>query len=87
MPGRFIGHVGIASLSPSEAAHPAQVLLEFFEFLHLHQVKEMLEDIKSSVLAKRFSHLNYTREEDDLTYFFEKLEKLIEAAYLLKAKD
>ena len=87
MPGRFTGHAGVASLSPEEAANPAQVLLEFFEFLHLHQVKEMMEDIKSSVLAKRFGHLNYTREEDDLIYFFEKLQKLIEAAYLLKAKD
>jgi hypothetical protein len=87
MPGRFVGHAGIASLSPEEAANPAQVLLEFFEFVHLHQAKEMLNDIKNSVLNKRFRHLNYTREEDDLTYFFEKLEKLIEASYLLKAKD
>ncbi|HEX2631129.1 MAG TPA: hypothetical protein VHM26_19075 [Chitinophagaceae bacterium] len=87
MPGRFVGHTGIAVLSHEEAADPAQVLLEFFEFAHLHQVKMMLEDIKNSVLTKRFSHLHYTREEDDLNYFFEKLEKLIEASYLLKAKD
>lgn len=87
MSGRCAGLAGIASLSPEEAANPAQVLLEFFEFAHLHQVKEMLEDIKNSVLTKRFRHLNYTREEDDLAYFFEKLEKLIEACYLLKAKD
>lgn len=87
MPGRFAGHTGIASLSPEEVADPARVLLEFFEFAHLHQVKEMLEEIKNSVMTKRFRHLNYTREEDDLKYFFEKLEKLIEASYLLKAKD
>lgn len=87
MPGRFVGHAGITSLSPEEVENPAQVLLEFFEFARLHQVKEMLQDIRNSVLTKRFTHLNYTREEDDLTYFFEKLEKLIEASYLLKAKD
>jgi hypothetical protein len=87
MPGRLVGHADIISLSETEADNPAQVLLDFFEFVHLHQAKEMLEDIKQSILAKRFLHLNYTREEDDLNYFFEKLEKLIEAAHLLKAKD
>ena len=81
------GYAGIVNLSPSEAHNPAEVLLEFFEFVHLHQAKEILEDIKNTVVSKRFMHLNYTRDEDDLTYFFEKLTKLIEASYLLRAKD
>lgn len=88
MPVPAIGFPGITSLSAEEVANPAQVLLGFFEFAHLHQVKEMLANVRDIVLTKKFAHKNYySREEDEMSYFFEQLEKLIEASHLLKALD
>jgi hypothetical protein len=87
MPAPVVGKNVITRLSPEEAANPAQVLLQFFEFAHLHQAKEMLANLRNAIVAKKFVHQNYSREEDEVAYFFEKLEQLIEACFLLRAKD
>jgi hypothetical protein len=87
MPAPVVGNNDITRLSPEEAANPAQVLLQFFEYAHLHQAKEMLVNVRNMIITKKFAHKNYSREEDEVAYFFEKLEQLIEACFLLRAKD
>jgi hypothetical protein len=73
-------------LSPEQAANPMSVLHALFDFAHLPQVREMLWDMLRAVVTGSFSSLSQD-EKNDLMYFYEQLEKLVEAAHLLHKTD
>ena len=59
------------------------VIENFFRYVHLHEAKEMLNEMKEQLLQKNYSHLPGTVPYDNTMYFFEKLEELLNAVHLL----
>jgi hypothetical protein len=59
------------------------VIENFFRYVHLHEAKEMLNEVKEQLVHKNYSHLPGTVPYDNTIYFFEKLEELLNAVHLL----
>lgn len=56
----------------------------FFDLAHLHEVKEILTEIKDHLINRSFHFKEDSIQYSDAIYFFERLEQLIEAVYLLR---
>jgi hypothetical protein len=63
---------------------PGQVFTSFFEWYDLKDTREQLREALNQVVAKRFKHRKNSIEEDNVRFFFEKLEKLVEAAWVMR---
>jgi hypothetical protein len=73
-------------LSPEQIQRPMEVLTTFFSGLNLDETREVLWEAFSRALCTREEdRLNLTNSE--LLYFHEEFEALIEAAYLIYAKE
>ncbi len=69
-------------LNSEERENPKQVIDEFFSYAHLPQVRELLWELLKTAITGSYCH-NLTRQErEGIIYFYEQLEKLIEAAHL-----
>ena len=73
-------------LSPEQVTNPMLVLHSLFDFAHLPQIRDMLWDLLRVVVTGSFSSLSQD-EKNDLLYFYEQLEKLVEASHLLHRSD
>lgn len=74
-------------LSQAELLNPKLVIENFFAFMHLHEAKQELKESLQFLLTKSYPHSPASIEHDDTIFFFEKVEKLIEAVYTIyKAK-
>lgn len=73
-------------LNPEQVDNPIQVLHALFDFAHLPQIREMLWDMFRAVVTGSFGTLSQ-EEKNDILYFYEQLEKLVEAAHLLHRSD
>jgi hypothetical protein len=73
-------YLGAASV---EKNNYVQVLTSFFECYHLHEARQMLEDIKQATMKEKFSFREFSREEANYKFFFERLERLLEAAHVM----
>lgn len=63
----------------------SKIIVEnFFDIAHLHEVKEMLREIKEQLIKKSYPHKKGSRQYSNTIYFFERLEQFIEAVYLLR---
>ena len=60
------------------------VIQRFFDLAHLHEVKEILNEIKEQLLTNSFNHSEDSIQYSNTIYFFERLEQLVEAAYVLR---
>lgn len=70
-------------LTPAEKADPLQVVHEFFDFSHLPQARELLWKWFTATVTEGFSSSLTYVEKANLVSFYERLEKLVEAAHLL----
>jgi len=73
-------------LTPEQVANPMLVVHGLFDFAHLPQLREMLWDVLRTVVTGSYASLPEA-EKNDLLYFYEQLEKLLEAAHLLHKSD
>ena len=64
---------------------PLSMIDSFFNYNHLGESKEMLRQIRAQLFTNTYPHQPHELEHDNVAYFFEKLEELIDAAYLLKS--
>ena len=71
-------------LTEAEKENPERVFESFFENFTMKDTREQLQEALKLVVQKRFRFRMYTIEEDNVLFFFEKLEKMVEAAWLLK---
>lgn len=69
-------------LSPQELNNPRIVFENFFESFHLHEAAEMLDRLQK-VMNSTLENKGQ-RERENWQYFFEKVEKLMEGAWLLR---
>jgi hypothetical protein len=65
------------------ASAASSVIENFFIYMHLHEAKEMLNEVKGQLLHNNYPHLPGTVAYDNTIYFFEKLEELLNALYML----
>jgi hypothetical protein len=73
-------------LSAEQIADPMQVIHEFFNVGHLPQVRDMLWELLKITVTGNYAYGLTRREKTDLIYFYEQLEKIVEAAHLLHKK-
>jgi hypothetical protein len=69
-------------LSPEEIKDPERVIHQFFDYAHLPEVRAHLWDWLKSTVTGDFNSLSL-HERGNLLYFFEQVEKLIEAAHII----
>lgn len=70
-------------LSATEIANPYLVVYELFDYAHVPEIKEILLNwLKATVTGNYNQHLT-RRERAELVFFFEKMERLVEAAHLI----
>lgn len=69
-------------LSDEERKNPYSVIDKLFDFAHLPQIREMLWDWFKVTVTGEFSARSWDSKAD-LVYFFEKVQLLIEAVYLI----
>jgi hypothetical protein len=73
----------IERLSKEKRENPAQVLHEFCDSYHLHEVRKTLWDWLVTALGKTHSIYDDAKERSNLFFFYENVEELMEAVYLL----
>lgn len=74
----------VQCLTEEEMDKPEMVFQQFFEIDYLPGMKESLWQLFEDLTKRQYPHKPGSREYEDTLYLFEKLEKLMEAAYLLK---
>jgi hypothetical protein len=73
------------NLTADEIADPHQVISELFNYGHLPQIREMLWDLLKTATTGTY-HKQSATERTNLVSFYEKLAKLIEAAWVIHKK-
>jgi hypothetical protein len=71
-------------LKDEERRNPLLILKEFFQCFHLNDSRELLWNWVVEILSSANSISSDPLERSNHIYFYEKLEELIEACYLLK---
>jgi hypothetical protein len=72
-------------LNEHERANPEGVIHEFFRFSSLPESRKLLLDWFKAMVGEDFDKLQNS-DQDRMIKFFENLEKLVEASYLIKSK-
>lgn len=70
-------------LTEEEIKNPYQVIDEFFSFGHIPQIRDLLWEFLKTTVTGNYPKKLSRRERCDLIHFYEKIEKLIEAAHLI----
>lgn len=70
-------------LKEEEKLHPLPVLSDFCDSYHLHEVKQILWDWLVTALGKSHSIYDEGKERSNLFFFYEKVETLMEAVYMI----
>jgi hypothetical protein len=65
---------------------PLAIIDNFFTCHKLSESKQMLREIKEQLFQKSYPYSEDSVEHDNVRYFFEKMEELIDAAHLLNQK-
>lgn len=73
-------------LKEEEIKDPLLVLKEFFECYHLNDTRHVLWNWAVEVLSSQGSISSEPLERSNHLYFYEKLEALIEACYIIKSR-
>ena len=73
-------------LSIDEVNDPTSVIHAFFDFAHLPQVRAHLWDWLKTTVTGDYNSLA-RHERGNLLYFFEQVEKLIEAAHVIHQQN
>lgn len=73
-------------LSKEERRDPLLVLDDFFECYHLNDVRQILWDWLTEVISSQRSIAADPMDRNNHMYFYEKIEEIIEAAYVMKKR-
>lgn len=68
------------------ATLPLAIIDNFFTCHKLSESKQMLREIKEQLFNKTYAYSLDSVEHDNVVYFFEKIEELIDAGHLLNTK-
>ncbi|OQP62766.1 hypothetical protein A3860_25975 [Niastella vici] len=74
-------------LNEQERNNPNLVLLEFFLCYHLNDVREIIYGWMVTVVSSPASISADPHERNNHIFFYEKIEQLVEACWLLQTKD
>jgi hypothetical protein len=74
-------------LTKEQKDNPALILQGFFESYHLHEVREMLWEWLVEVISSRNSISNEGIVRNNHIYFYEKLEQVLEACFVLQKES
>jgi hypothetical protein len=77
----------VVRLSKEEQQQPIDVIACFFDCYHLKDFREMLWDWLLAALGTDSGIYDKGRERSNLIFFYQKMETLVEAAYLLQATE
>jgi hypothetical protein len=69
-------------LTKEETQDPYSVISSFFDYAHLPHIREMLWNWLKTTVTENWHTLS-GKERSDALYFYEKLEKLVEAVHLI----
>ena len=72
-------------LSKEEAADPMQVVHDFFSYGHIPEIREQLWELLKTTVTGNYSKILTRQERSDMVYFYERLQKVIEAIHILHA--
>ena len=76
-------HNQLLRLTKEQQQEPGAVLTYFFECYHLKDLRELLWDWLLTALSSDNTTYAKGRERSNLIFLYEKLESLVEAAYLM----
>jgi hypothetical protein len=71
-------------LTTEQKANPLIAFDDFFECYHLHEVREILWNWTVEVLSSPHGISSDHQERNNHIYFYEKIETLVEAAFVLR---
>jgi hypothetical protein len=72
------------TLSLSETQQPVQVFDELFDFAHLPEIRDMLWLWLKTTVCGSFHQTLSRTEKENLIALYEKMQKLVEAAWLVQ---
>lgn len=70
-------------LNKEEVENPYLVIEELFDFAHLPEIRNLLWEWLKTTVTGDFNESLDTREKSSLLFFYEKIEKLIEASHII----
>jgi hypothetical protein len=70
-------------LTPEQKQNPLLVIYSFFDCQHLEQARENLSELLRAVLTGDLSSFTTPRDREDAIYFCQKIEELMEGAFLV----
>jgi hypothetical protein len=73
-------------LSAEELKNPRLAIENFFECYHLQEVRQMLWNWMVEIVSSSRSISQEGQQRNDHIYFYEKMESLIEAAFLINQR-
>src|ERR1044072_3221341 len=71
-------------LNEEQKRNPLEVFEEFFQCYHLNETRQIFWDWLSEVVSSPRSISSDPHERSNHMYFYEKMEELIEAAFIIK---
>jgi hypothetical protein len=77
----------IQDLTAEQKQNPEMVFVEFFSNFHLNDIKEELWEWLWCALANETCYYQTGLERSNLIFFYEHMERLTEAAYILFKKN
>lgn len=72
------------ALSSQETENPSLVFDELFDFAHLPEIRDMLWVWLKATVCGSFHRTLSRTEKENLLALYEKMQKLVEAAYLVQ---
>ena len=78
---------GPPELTKEEIENPQVIFESFFESFTLNEARLQLQEAMELVVKKKFGCREYSIEEDNVRFFFEKMEKVVAAAWLMRGGD
>jgi len=74
-------------LTKEQIVNPIEVLHNFFDFVHLPEAREHLWELLKTTVTGNYCKTLTRGERSNLIYFYEQLEKLLEASHLIHANS
>ena len=74
----------VEKLKGNEMMSPAQVLVSFFESFDPEVAVFQIREVRDIVMKEKFGGCEYSMDKEDMLFFFEKLEQVVEASWLMK---
>jgi len=74
-------------LSREERENPLEVVRDFFSYGHLPEIREQLWELLKTTVTGNYSKMLTRQERSNMLYFYERLEKLIEAVHMISQEE